>query len=58
MNFKQAVKALGGPRETAKLSGVARTVIIYWLENGVSKFRKADEDRIVALAEAKREEAA
>lgn len=51
MTFKQAVKALGGPREASRLSGVARTVIIYWLKNGVSRFRKADEENIIALAE-------
>jgi len=54
MTFKQAVRALGGPREAAKLSGVARTVIIYWLKNGVSRFRKNDEAAIIALAEQKR----
>lgn len=51
MTFKQAVRTLGGPREASKLSGVARTVIIYWLKNGVSRFRKADEARIISLAE-------
>ncbi len=51
MTFKQAVKALGGPSGAAKASGVARTVIIYWLARGVSRFRKADADRIISLAE-------
>ena len=51
MTFKQAVKALGGPSGAAKASGIARTVIIYWLKNGVSRFRKADGEMIVALAE-------
>lgn len=50
MTFDQAVKALGGPRKASALSGVARTVIIYWLENGVSRFRKNDESRIIRLA--------
>lgn len=54
MTFKQAVKALGGPREAARLSGVARTVIIYWLANSVSRFRKDDEAKIIALAEQKK----
>ncbi len=58
MTFKQAIKALGGAREAAKLSGVARTVIIYWLANGVSRFRKEDERRIISLAEQRRKEAA
>lgn len=58
MTFKQAVKALGGPRETSRLSGVARTVILYWLKNGVSRFRKADEDKIIGLAEQQKKAAA
>lgn len=55
MTFKQAVKCLGGPSKVAALSGVARTVIIYWLEHGVSRFRKADEEKIIALARAQHE---
>jgi hypothetical protein len=53
MTFKQAVKVLGGPSGASKASGVARTVIIYWLREGVSKFRKEDERRIIRLAEEK-----
>ena len=51
MTFRQAVKYLGGPSGAAKASGVARTVIIYWLANGVSRFRQAEADRIIAIAE-------
>lgn len=51
MTFEQAVADLGGPSGAARLSGVARTVIIYWLENGVSRFRKADERKIIRLAQ-------
>lgn len=51
MTFEQAVKDLGGPSGASRLSGVARTVIIYWLANGVSRFRKADEKKIIRLAE-------
>lgn len=58
MTFKQAVKTLGGPREASRLSGVARTVIIYWLNKGVSRFRKADEEKIIALAEQAKKAAA
>jgi hypothetical protein len=54
MTFKQAVRALGGPSGAAKASGVARTVIIYWLKRGVSRFRKDDEALIISLAEQSR----
>ncbi len=57
ITFKRAVKVLGGPSRTSRVSGVARTVLIYWLEHGPSRFRTADVERIIALAEAELNEA-
>lgn len=51
MNLNEAVRTLGGAAATARRSGVARTVIMYWMKNGVSRFRKADEAKIIQLAE-------
>ncbi len=51
MTFKQAVKQLGGPLNVSRMTGVARTVIIYWLEHGVSRFRQDEAEKIIALAE-------
>lgn len=50
MTFKKAVKILGGPRRTSRISGVARTVLIYWLKNGPNRFRQTEVDRILSLA--------
>lgn len=50
MTFRQAVKVLGGPRSVARQTGIAHSVIIYWMKYGVSRFRKPDEQRIIALA--------
>lgn len=58
MTFKQAVKLLGGASAAAKASNVARTVIIYWMKNGVSRFRKEDGDKIIWLAKQRRKETA
>jgi hypothetical protein len=58
MTFKQAVKHLGGPLEVSRLTGVARTVIIYWLEHGVSRFRQNEAEKIIALAEQDKREIA
>ncbi len=58
MTFKQALRILGGPREVARLTGIARTVLIYWRENGPNRFRQVEVDQIIALAKAKQKEAA
>lgn len=52
MTLKQAVKKLRGPSKAAKLSGVPRTSIIYWMSlKTPPKWRQGDIDKICALAE-------
>lgn len=53
MDLKQAVDLLGGPTDAARLSGIKRTSIHYWLEKGAPNWRKPDVDRLVDLATTK-----
>jgi predicted peroxiredoxin len=57
MTLKQAVKILGGASAAAKASGIGRTVIIYWMKQGVPHFRQTDKEKIILLAEQARKEA-
>ncbi len=50
MELKQAVDLLGGPTDAARLSGIKRTVIHYWLDNGAPAWRKPDVAKLISLA--------
>jgi DNA-binding transcriptional regulator YdaS (Cro superfamily) len=51
MTLKQAVKKLGGPSKVARLIGISRTTLIYWLTTGVPGWRKGNADAIIAMAQ-------
>ena len=53
MDLKEAVEILGGPTDAARLSGIKRTSIHYWLEKGAPVWRQSDVDRLVDLAKLK-----
>ena len=50
MELKQAVALLGGPTDAARLSGIKRTVIHYWLDRGAPEWRKPDVAKLIGLA--------
>jgi hypothetical protein len=49
--FRRAVRLLGGSHRTAKMSGVGRTRIDYWLNKNVPRWAKDDVERIISLAQ-------
>ena len=52
MTFKQAVKKLGGATEAARVAGVKRDLIYYWLrQKAPPAWRQGDVDKIIAAAE-------
>lgn len=51
MTLEEAIRALGGVKATAAVSGINRTTINYWLkEQKWPSWREHDVKRIVALA--------
>ena len=50
MTLKEAVKMLGGPTATARLTQIGRTHINYWLKSGYPAWRKPEVDRIISVA--------
>ncbi len=50
MDLKEAVAILGGPTDAARISGIKRTVIHYWMEKGAPAWRQADVARLIDLA--------
>lgn len=53
MDLKTAVDILDGPTEAARLSGIKRTSIHYWLEKGAPAWRQADVARLIEMADLK-----
>ena len=45
----EAVAALGGPLRASKQTGIARTTIIHWIEDGHPYYRQHEVDKLIEL---------
>lgn len=54
MTLKQALKFLGTSK-AARLTGIPRTVLLYWQKHGAPHYRQTDVDKVIAAAKEQKE---